>query len=210
MDPTTGRFVSEDPFEGEIEGPLSLHRFLYANSGPVNGSDPNGESMLTDFLRLAGSLIPAAFNTALSFGRFAHSEIQWDIWSKYPGVTPEIALVGGRADLFEVPNFLYEIKPNGGTVSPSKQLSRYLTKNKQYALGNTEFLGTVTPRLAPGISIDYWLDSPGIVFYQGRVNRLGVGTVVSAVILRVAISNTNYLVGAMATACSRTSAAFGF
>ncbi|MBK8802369.1 MAG: hypothetical protein IPN71_10025 [Fibrobacteres bacterium] len=43
MDPTTGRFVSEDPYEGDPNGPVSLHRYLYANSGPVNASDPTGK-----------------------------------------------------------------------------------------------------------------------------------------------------------------------
>lgn len=42
MDPTTGRFVSEDPYEGDAEGPVSLHRYLYANGSPVSMVDPNG------------------------------------------------------------------------------------------------------------------------------------------------------------------------
>lgn len=210
MDPQTGRFVSEDPYEGEIEGPVSLHRYLYAGESPVNLYDPTGQSMLNDFIRLAWRFIPTAFNTALSFGRFAHTEIQWDIWSRYPGVTPEFTLNGGRADLFEAPNFLYEIKPNGGTVSPSKQLDRYLRNNNQYSLGYTEFLGSVSPRLAPGISIDYWWDGPGIILYQGRINRVGVGAIASSVIMAVTLSNIDYLVGAVAAACASPAAAFGF
>jgi hypothetical protein len=38
--------LSEDPYEGEMEGPVSLHRYLYANGGPVNGVDPSGRMTL--------------------------------------------------------------------------------------------------------------------------------------------------------------------
>lgn len=63
MDPQTGRFVSEDPYEGGIEGPVSLHRYLYANSGPVNGVDPSGRMTLGEMnvaLNIAGILTSLA------------------------------------------------------------------------------------------------------------------------------------------------------
>ncbi len=41
-DPSTGRFVSRDPFAGHLREPRSLHRYLYANNNPINYSDPNG------------------------------------------------------------------------------------------------------------------------------------------------------------------------
>lgn len=42
MDPASGRFWSSDSFEGMIEDPLSLHKYLYAAADPVNNSDPSG------------------------------------------------------------------------------------------------------------------------------------------------------------------------
>lgn len=48
MDATTGRFVSEDPYAGEVENSMSLHRFLYANSSPVSFNDPTGEMSIGD------------------------------------------------------------------------------------------------------------------------------------------------------------------
>ena len=39
----TGRFVTMDTFEGNNEDPLSLHKYLYAQDNPVNGSDPSGQ-----------------------------------------------------------------------------------------------------------------------------------------------------------------------
>jgi RHS repeat-associated protein len=42
LDPTTGRFLSMDPLDGEIESPASLHRYSYAFDNPVNYRDPTG------------------------------------------------------------------------------------------------------------------------------------------------------------------------
>jgi RHS repeat-associated protein len=48
MDPSRGRFVSVDPFAGDPQAPVSLHRYLYANSSPISHSDPNGKMTLVD------------------------------------------------------------------------------------------------------------------------------------------------------------------
>ena len=42
MDPSTGRFLGEDAFPGNPEQPITTNHYLYANSDPVNGVDPNG------------------------------------------------------------------------------------------------------------------------------------------------------------------------
>ena len=41
-DAQSGRFISRDPFEGILSDPISLHRYLYANSNPVSFRDPTG------------------------------------------------------------------------------------------------------------------------------------------------------------------------
>ena len=43
LNPALGRFVSVDPFRGFDFDPVSLHRYLYAQSDPVNMIDPTGE-----------------------------------------------------------------------------------------------------------------------------------------------------------------------
>ncbi len=40
--PTVGRFLSQDPFEGDNEDPVSLHRYLYAGNDPADNTDPGG------------------------------------------------------------------------------------------------------------------------------------------------------------------------
>lgn len=48
--PDTGRFVSTDPIEGDIFEPVSLHRYLYANTNPVDMRDPSGKDTLPEIL----------------------------------------------------------------------------------------------------------------------------------------------------------------
>ena len=42
-DSEIGRFNRHDPFRGDIDTPLSLHRYLYANANPTIYVDPTGE-----------------------------------------------------------------------------------------------------------------------------------------------------------------------
>ncbi len=42
MDTSTGRFISQDTYQGTINDPVSLHKYLYANANPVMYNDPSG------------------------------------------------------------------------------------------------------------------------------------------------------------------------
>jgi len=42
MDPSTGTFISMDPFQGFMHDPISLHRYLYAHANPITNTDPTG------------------------------------------------------------------------------------------------------------------------------------------------------------------------
>ena len=46
MNPTVGTFISMDSNDGSIDDPVSLHKYLYANSNPVMYSDPIGQKFL--------------------------------------------------------------------------------------------------------------------------------------------------------------------
>jgi len=63
MDPSTGRFVTVDPFEGVIQDPYSLHKYLYAHANPIMNIDPSGEFTLF-------GLIAGFFNTEILRTRF--------------------------------------------------------------------------------------------------------------------------------------------
>jgi len=59
--PTTGRFMSRDPENGNGLDPKSLHKYLYANGDPVNGLDPTGRGAYEVGFQLgrAVAMIPA-------------------------------------------------------------------------------------------------------------------------------------------------------
>jgi len=40
--PNSGRFLTSDPYSGNLNDPLTLHKYLYANCDPVNGADRSG------------------------------------------------------------------------------------------------------------------------------------------------------------------------
>ena len=42
----TGRFMTTDPWHGELKDPVSLHKYLYARNNPVDYTDPSGEHTL--------------------------------------------------------------------------------------------------------------------------------------------------------------------
>jgi RHS repeat-associated protein len=42
-DPSNGRFLGVDPIEGDMNSPVSRHRYLYGNANPVSYSDPSGK-----------------------------------------------------------------------------------------------------------------------------------------------------------------------
>ncbi|MCR6545180.1 RHS repeat-associated core domain-containing protein [Dehalobacterium formicoaceticum] len=64
-DPSTGRFISEDPYEGSIDNPLSLNLYTYCSNNPIKFVDPSG-------------FVPVVLRDALPKGAI----ISWDNISK--------------------------------------------------------------------------------------------------------------------------------
>jgi RHS repeat-associated protein len=55
--PTTGRFMSPDPLPARIWDQVSLHKYLYSGSNPVNYIDPRGqEDLFTDAMELNAAI----------------------------------------------------------------------------------------------------------------------------------------------------------
>jgi RHS repeat-associated protein len=57
--PATGRFMSRDPYDGNEISPISLHKYLYAGSNPVNNVDPRGRELFEYAIR-SSAAIPEA------------------------------------------------------------------------------------------------------------------------------------------------------
>ncbi len=45
--PDLGRFWTMDSYEGNSQDPLSLHKYLYCQGNPVNGTDPSGRDLVS-------------------------------------------------------------------------------------------------------------------------------------------------------------------
>jgi RHS repeat-associated protein len=50
LNPNTGRFWTMDTDEGDSEDPISLHRYLYCEANPVDGSDPSGHEDMIELM----------------------------------------------------------------------------------------------------------------------------------------------------------------
>jgi RHS repeat-associated protein len=69
--PSAGRFVSRDPFEGVLSDPLSLAKYPYVQGNPVNETDPSGLSSFWGLLapkpaEVALDTQEAAYNTGIT------------------------------------------------------------------------------------------------------------------------------------------------
>jgi RHS repeat-associated protein len=57
----TGRFLTLDPFAGNVNDPLSLHKYLYTHGNPITGIDPTGM-----FEGLVGALASMSIGSVVS------------------------------------------------------------------------------------------------------------------------------------------------
>jgi RHS repeat-associated protein len=74
-DQTIGRFVTTDPWQGNIFEPATLHRYLYANANPLTFRDPTGQFSLGELsITMAiGGIINSLFYAAFNFGNAIHN-----------------------------------------------------------------------------------------------------------------------------------------
>jgi RHS repeat-associated protein len=56
LNTNTGRFHSQDSYEGDQESPLSLHKYVYANGNPAMFTDPSGHYSLAEATAVIGQL----------------------------------------------------------------------------------------------------------------------------------------------------------
>jgi len=66
MDPAIGTFTTMDTYGGSLSDPMSLHKYLFANSNPVRYSDPSGHFSLVEFE--LSEAIDEILMSSISFG----------------------------------------------------------------------------------------------------------------------------------------------
>jgi len=75
--PDSGRFLTMDPFAGDVRTPLSLHKYLYAHSSPTRFVDPGGTMSLPQALvglALSMVVLAVSFSATLALkerGKYA-------------------------------------------------------------------------------------------------------------------------------------------
>ncbi|NJM38612.1 MAG: RHS repeat-associated core domain-containing protein, partial [Akkermansiaceae bacterium] len=57
LNTNTGRFHSQDTYEGNNTDPASLHKYLYGNGNPVSNIDPSGNLSLGEVGQVIGNLV---------------------------------------------------------------------------------------------------------------------------------------------------------
>ncbi len=205
-----GRFTRSDSWNGDTNNPLSLNKYLYANGNAVNAIDPSGfRTQLGGFVDFALGLGLLNFNpvTAVAlFGGEAHRAVEADIVDRHPfeRFIPEFPVNGGRVDLFQEPNFIYEIKPWTNEYEAYPQLARYFEDNPGYVLGRNILQGSVkNPPLLYGITIDYETTIPGIILYHPYINSDGYGVIVGVSFSIIAITQQQVIAEVVSSLLAR-------
>lgn len=80
MDPSTGTFTSMDTYSGSLSDPMSLHKYMFANSNPVMYSDPSGYFSMTKQVLVCGLIGEIASSTIYLVELYTTDNIQYNSW----------------------------------------------------------------------------------------------------------------------------------
>ena len=94
-DPMAGRFLSQDPFQGDITRPASLHRYAYVSNDPVNRFDPGGLQDLAEELAVV-DIIGAEASFSVPVLNVAGENVVYQVFNEagevvYVGITRRFA-----------------------------------------------------------------------------------------------------------------------
>lgn len=115
MDPSAGRFIGLDSYQGDRNDPISLHKYLYANANPITYTDPTG--------KFAAMLALMAVN-----GEVAKAEAAHDAWCIKVGYELMTAFAAFSA-VSMANSVAYELQWSlaNGTVSLGLSFASYVT-----------------------------------------------------------------------------------
>jgi RHS repeat-associated protein len=68
LNTNTGRFHSQDSYEGDKGSSLTLHKYLYANGNPAMFADPSGNMTLGELSAVIGQISSLTLNVGLRVG----------------------------------------------------------------------------------------------------------------------------------------------
>jgi RHS repeat-associated protein len=141
--PEVGRFTSSDPYSGDPQSPVSLHRYLYGNVSPVNSKDPSGYFSAWDVQYAIGI---SAVLTGLAVPTYNK------LFTKYVGTTNHFLLTFGPGIHGGGSPYLFGLY--GGVVSARiETLEPKNMPNSSYEKEATDFFVTLVG-IGFGFNID--------------------------------------------------------
>jgi RHS repeat-associated protein len=100
-DTSSGRFGRMDTYEGKLQEPLTLNKYLYAHSNPINLTDPSGLFTLTEVMAtsaiigaLVGGSFGAYYGTQQSGKFFSYETLKYALVGAVGGAAAG-AMIGG-------------------------------------------------------------------------------------------------------------------
>jgi RHS repeat-associated protein len=132
--PATGRFTGRDPFDGYLDAPATLHKYLYTGGDPVNWIDPSGRdtielTQLDKFVVLAvatGATYVAATHTTTNSGALGALGITVacsisSIASKFGSYVDSAIEYGTNGEVFQVGDCTWSFKGSSPNKKPPKR-----------------------------------------------------------------------------------------
>ena len=175
--PDLGRFWTGDTYEAGQTDPLALHKYLYVEDNPVNGTDPSGHA--------------GVFNFTDKFGNRAHAAIESAYQAEHPGaiVGPTTGVLGTslKPDIFDGISRTYmEIKPLSlsGVAKGVFQIGVYSATFNAFNLGYSR--GTWPNGVRStyvGLDPIAYFNVQGIIFYTDMTDNLDDLATISTVAL---------------------------
>jgi RHS repeat-associated protein len=109
LNTNTGRFHSQDSYEGRNGKPLTLHKYLYGEGNPVNNIDSSGNMSLTEQSAVIGmmggmasySLHQVAVGQPLSAIGLAQGAIMGAVIGPLTMISPAVGLLGAGYGLYQ-------------------------------------------------------------------------------------------------------------
>jgi RHS repeat-associated protein len=150
-DPTTGRFNRLDPFFGNLNDPLSLHKYLYTHGDPVNGIDPSGLMTIGNVMSVMMSgirMIGTHFRSAMSGYNLYNNtikpivELPWRVIVIYNVVTLGLSTALGVAPSF------------AGQVRGQMRLKKDITENIEIVFIPLSFSGGASTQSGWNLNVD--------------------------------------------------------
>jgi RHS repeat-associated protein len=186
----TGRFWTQDTYEGSPGTPASLHKYFYANGDPVSGWDPSGNMTLAE--TLTSMAVAGAINAVIgvSFNLFDKDITADEVWgdlAKDFAIGAALAPVGGvlakafgyilrpfAAQMFSMVGKLQRITLVGRPAVEKimVRISRFFlnTNVKHPPVGST-LLGSILKRLFP--SMQWEMHHVAVQQFGSRVGSSG-------------------------------------